>query len=91
VGIREINLKSSKDNTFCVFPFNQVSVKQETAFSPCCNSELPENNWNPLNIDKHEMNGMTPIDMFEHDSMKELREYGLNNKRHPACTACWKQ
>ena len=59
-------------------------------FSPCCNSETPENNNNPFNINKDEMNGMTPIDMFKHDSMKELREYGLNNKRHPACNACWK-
>lgn len=84
-------MKPSKDNTFCAFPFNQVCIKSEGKFSPCCNSERPENNWNPLNIGEHEINGMTPIDMFEHDSMKELREYGLNNKRHPACTTCWKQ
>lgn len=90
MGIWEINLKSSKDNTFCVFPFNQVCVKHPEMFSPCCNSETPENNNNPFNINKDEMNGMTPIDMFKHDSMKELREYGLNNKRHPACNACWK-
>ena len=83
-------MKSSKDNTFCVFPFNQVCVKHLEVFSPCCNSELPENNFNPFNINKDEMNGMTPLDMFEHDSMKELREYGLNNKRHSACNACWK-
>lgn len=90
MGVWEINLKPSKDNTFCVFPFEQVCIKHPEVFSPCCNSELPENNFNPFNINKGEMNGMTPIDMFEHDSMKELREYGLNNKRHPACNACWK-
>lgn len=85
-----------KTNTFCYYPFTQLSLKAWSNgagiinAAPCCNSSRPETP-DPLhNGTRIKQNKLTALEIFHSSDMDELRHALLNNTQHPACTTCWK-
>jgi len=42
-------------------------------------------------LDKEELKGLSPYDIFHHEKFQDLRKNLLNNKRDPRCSTCWNQ
>lgn len=91
-------MKPTKHNTFCYFPFQQITLKNWfkhkgiLGASPCCNLDN-EIDCDPLGILKHlkkENDKPTAKQIFHSKPMQELRQSMLDNKQHPACNLCWK-
>lgn len=91
-------MKPTKDNTFCWFPFSLLALKSWhkdigiTKAAPCCNSIRPETP-DPLNHLSEIVSNpdtITANEIFHGKTMREIREYALSNRKHPACTTCWK-
>ena len=94
-------LKPSKDNSFCFYPFYAMVFKSWKkgsndlkAVAPCC---MMHDTWKP-NIDqvnsvlsKEELEGLNPYEIFYHEKFKELRKNLINNVRDSNCATCWKQ
>ena len=92
-------------NTICKHPFNGIALKEyDTAgklltFWPCCmmgNQTLEEvksgalNKFKRLSIPYYEkLNNYTPLEMFNHPRMENLRQNLINGVRDKACEVCW--
>jgi len=100
------NMKPEANNTFCYYPFSQLTLKDWDEFgvyktAPCCNSIRPETP-DPLGIQPklrpnnwnpptpEQMESALPENLFHGKEMTELRESMLRGEKHSACTTCWK-
>ena len=63
---------------FCSRPFTEMHFEENGGITPCC--VMPSNMY-PIakGIDNY----------LNSEKLKEIKDYFLNNKRHPYCTACW--
>ena len=91
-------MKPSKHNTFCYYPFQQITLKNWAkgigilSAAPCCNT-VNANNLDPLGILKdYRQKKLTPTakQIFHSAQMQELRSSMIKGKRHSACEICWK-
>lgn len=91
-------MKPTKDNTFCWFPFSLLALKTWhhkygiTNAAPCCNSIRPDMP-DPLNNHIELLSNpdsITAEEIFHGETMNEIREYALTNRKHPSCETCWK-
>jgi MoaA/NifB/PqqE/SkfB family radical SAM enzyme len=99
-------MKPAKDNTFCYYPFSQLTLKDWDEYgiwktAPCCNSIRPESP-DPLQIQptlrpdnyapptQQQIDNAFPEKLFHGPEMTELRESMLRGEKHSACTTCWK-
>ena len=94
-------MKPSPDNTFCYYPFYQLALKywkKDTGIvqaAPCCNSQRPNNNFDPLQLEtklKHygdKGDHILPKEIFYGKEMTELRNSMLKGEKHPICNVCW--
>ena len=89
---KEQLLKPEKNNTFCYYPFNQITLKRWNengellSTSPCC--MMTNDNRNDL-IYSDTLKNQTPLEIFNSDKFQELRidlENGIRNKN---CNICW--
>lgn len=90
-------MKPEVNNTFCFYPFRQVSMKDfhagklERAW-PCCmmgNMTSMTDTQDKLKIPN--VSSMTPEEIFNHPNMQQLRTNLLNGVKDPACQTCWSQ
>jgi len=88
---------SIQKKTFCKYPFTSIAPKTFEAsgklrtFWPCCmmgNDAVVDNN--KLGI-YEDVSDLSPLEMFEHPRMDELRENLKNGIRDKACQVCWDQ
>ena len=84
-------LQPSKDNTFCPYPFSELTLKewidgklQRT--SPCC---MMFNSNNP-GIKFPFLKNKTPEEIFNSKEFTKLRKHLLEGKKNKLCNVCWK-
>ena len=87
-----MEIKPTKENTFCYFPFYAMSMKlfdgkQLKGVTPCCKMS---NNGTTV-LDQDEINELTPLEIFEHEKFEKIRSDALNNVRNENCSICWAQ
>lgn len=80
-----------KDNTFCYYPFHELTLKmweghKLTNTSPCCMMFNTYNEGLPI----ANMYSKTPEELFYSPAMNQLRKDALQGVRNPACEVCWK-
>ena len=68
-------------NNKCILPWiavdrNPKSQKGKITFSPCCFFDTSK---------KYK----SVAEYWNSDEIKELRQYFIENKRHPGCNQCW--
>ena len=92
-----IMIEPSKDNTFCYYPFYAMVFKlyeknDLKAVAPCCmmhdTKNLYTNDFNSI-LNKEELKGLTPHEIFHHPKFEELRKNLINNVRDSRCSTCW--
>jgi molybdenum cofactor biosynthesis enzyme MoaA len=71
-------------NNFCALPFHHVQVETNGKFAVCCMHSAPSNQ--NMNI-----NSCTVDEWRNSEYLAEIRQSFLDDKRHPGCSACWKQ
>ena len=86
--------KPSPENTLCIYPFNQLALKQWLGSvknaTPCCNMIRP-NNKDPMEIKNDLENKELTIDeIFNHKSFQNLRKQMLKGEKPKACQGCFK-
>jgi hypothetical protein len=89
------------NNTFCYYPFYQLALKywkKDTGIvqaAPCCNSQRPNNNFDPLQLEEklkyHVKQGdhILPKEIFYGKEMSKLRNNMLKGVKNPICNVCW--
>lgn len=91
-------MKPTKDNTFCWYPFSLLALKTWhyeygiTNAAPCCNAIRPDMP-DPLNNHIELVSNpdtLTAEEIFHSETMNEIREYALTNRKHPSCDTCWR-
>src|SRR6056297_598788 len=81
--------------TFCPYPFTSIAPKtidkdgNLTTFWPCCMMGNNRVDANALELDE-DVSKLTPLEMFNHPRMVELRNNLKNGVRDTACETCWK-
>ena len=68
-----MEIKPTKENTFCYFPFYAMSMKlfdgkQLKGVTPCCKMS---NNGTTV-LDQDEINELTPLEIFEHEKFEKI-------------------
>jgi len=87
-------MQPNKNNTFCWYPFQQLSLKDWDSkkgivnVAPCCNSIRP-GSLDPLQLQNKINESVTANDLFHSKQMQELRHSMLQGKKHSACDTCW--
>lgn len=90
-------MKPEKDNTFCYFPFSQLALKDWDAghgvinAAPCCNTARRDVDTLGLKDKLAKRSDITPEQIFQSKSMKQLRADMLNGIKNPICDTCWKK
>jgi MoaA/NifB/PqqE/SkfB family radical SAM enzyme len=90
-------MKPEKDNTFCYFPFSQLALKDWDAghgivnAAPCCNIARRDIDTLGLKDKLSKRTDITPEQIFQSKSMKQLRTDMLNGVKNPICDTCWKK
>ena len=90
-------MKPEKDNTFCYFPFSQLALKDWDAghgvvnAAPCCNIARRDVDTLGLKDKLAKRGDITPEQIFQSKSMKQLRDDMLNGVKNPICDTCWKK
>lgn len=91
-------MKPEKTNTYCHYPFRQIAIKdykegELVGFWPCCMMGNAFSNEQKIYLSKdiEKLNELTPQEMYDHQSMVQLRQNLTNGVKDPMCKICWDQ
>jgi len=77
-------------DTYCVLPFNHLSIDPVGQVRPCCNynqhhKAFPKDQWQFLNV----QDGHSIAELLNGKAHTELRKDITENKKHTFCDRCW--
>lgn len=71
---------------FCLYPFAAFSLDNSGKQRICCNNQ----GWDRLGKNKtFDDNSFEIIESFNNEFHKEVRQFMINDERHPTCLKCW--
>jgi len=71
--------------TYCVLPFNSVSITAHGDIRHCCNGGYDVSDYKLPNV-----SNLTTEEIINNDFIQDLRDSFIKEERHPACNRCWK-
>ena len=82
--------KLINQTNFCPLPFIHVNASVTGYYRPCCNSEV-KFRYDPVAKESSFTTENASLqEAFYSKEMTEIRQYFLQNKKHPACEVCWR-
>ena len=74
-------------DTYCVLPFNHLSIDPIGQVRPCCNYDIHSKTFKESGVPMDKIQDVdNPMDNLWH---KQLREDIKDGKRHSLCNRCW--
>lgn len=68
---------------FCAIPFHHTRIGSDGSFNVCCDHNIPPDL--KQNIRDH-----TAQHWFDSKYLQEVRQYFIDDRRHPGCNSCWR-